>query len=47
MWHLWISYGVDTPPSQDPLMKTDRPWASPVHKPNPTFSRGAFKTYST
>ncbi|KAK1766268.1 NADH ubiquinone oxidoreductase subunit NDUFA12-domain-containing protein [Phialemonium atrogriseum] len=47
MWHMWISYGVDQPPTQDPLTATNRSWASPRHIPNPTFSRGAFKTYST
>ena len=47
LWHLWISYGIDQPPNQDAIAKTNRSWASPRHIPNNTLSRGAFKTYST
>ncbi|KAJ4306625.1 hypothetical protein N0V88_001430 [Collariella sp. IMI 366227] len=48
LWHAWISYSVDTPPTQDPLMSTlNRPWAPKSHIPNRTFTRGAFKTYNT
>lgn len=47
LWHSWISYAIDTPPNQDPIASASRPWANPNHVPNPTFSRGAFKTYST
>ncbi|TVY44474.1 NADH dehydrogenase [ubiquinone] 1 alpha subcomplex subunit [Lachnellula occidentalis] len=47
-WHAWISYLVDKPPTQDPILQTQvRPWELPNHRPNMTFSRGAFKTYST
>ncbi|EOO00914.1 putative nadh-ubiquinone oxidoreductase subunit protein [Phaeoacremonium minimum UCRPA7] len=47
LWHMWISYGIDTPPTQDPLSKTARSWAKPYHIPNYTQSRGAYKPYST
>lgn len=47
-WHAWISYMVDKPPTEDPLLQTKvRPWELPDHRPNFTQSRGAFKTYST
>lgn len=47
-WHAWISYQVDAPPTQDKLLRTGvRAWELPTHRPNPTFSRGAYKTYST
>jgi NADH:ubiquinone oxidoreductase subunit len=47
-WHAWISYMVDKPPTQDPILRTGvRPWELPDHRPNFTASRGAFKTYST
>ncbi|TVY22014.1 NADH dehydrogenase [ubiquinone] 1 alpha subcomplex subunit N7BM [Lachnellula arida] len=47
-WHAWISYMVDKPPTQDPILKTQvRSWELPNHRPNMTMSRGAFKTYST
>lgn len=47
-WHAWISYMVDKPPTQDPLLQTGvRSWELPEHRPNFTASRGAFKTYST
>ena len=44
---MWMSYAIDRPPSQDPIAKIDRSWASPEHIPNTTLSRAAFKTYST
>ncbi|KAJ4425230.1 hypothetical protein N0V82_000040 [Gnomoniopsis sp. IMI 355080] len=47
LWHAWISYAVDTPPTLDPLAKTVRSWAKPYHIPNYTGTRGAFKTYNT
>ncbi|KAK4105148.1 NDUFA12-domain-containing protein [Parathielavia hyrcaniae] len=49
LWHAWMSYMVDTPPNQDPIVTaaSDRPWVPKSHIPNLTFSRGAFKTYST
>lgn len=49
LWHAWLAYAVDTPPSADPLRAAAeaRPWATPEHRPNQTATRGAFKTYST
>ncbi|KAK3374205.1 NADH ubiquinone oxidoreductase subunit NDUFA12-domain-containing protein [Lasiosphaeria ovina] len=47
LWHMWISYGVDTPPNQDPLAVSNRSWASPHHIPNHTQTRGAYKPYNT
>lgn len=39
---------VDTPPTVDKLLQPgQRTWEIPEHRPNPTFSRAAFKTYST
>ncbi|RKF61878.1 NADH dehydrogenase 1 alpha subcomplex subunit N7BM [Erysiphe neolycopersici] len=47
-WHAWISYMVDKHPTQDKLLQTKtRPWELPDHRPHPTATRGAFKTYST
>jgi NADH:ubiquinone oxidoreductase subunit len=46
-WHLWMSQGVDVPPSQDPLMSPERAWAKTEHTPNFTMTRGAYKPYST
>lgn len=47
-WHAWISYMVDKPPTQDPILQTNvRAWEIPEHRPNFTATRGAFKTYST
>ncbi|KAH8890054.1 NDUFA12-domain-containing protein [Thozetella sp. PMI_491] len=47
LWHLWISYGVDKPPNQDPIATINRSWASPKHIPNYTQTRGAYKPYNT
>ncbi|KAK0629562.1 NADH ubiquinone oxidoreductase subunit NDUFA12-domain-containing protein [Bombardia bombarda] len=47
LWHLWISYGTDAIPSEDPLALTNRSWAAPHHIPNYTATPGAFKTYNT
>ncbi|EFX03951.1 NADH-ubiquinone oxidoreductase subunit [Grosmannia clavigera kw1407] len=49
LWHAWLSYSVDQPPTQDPLMALadSRPWVTLEHKPNYTATRGAFKTYNT
>ncbi|TPX09545.1 uncharacterized protein E0L32_009288 [Thyridium curvatum] len=47
LWHLWISYGIDTPPNQDPIAQTNRTWASSKHIPNYTATRGAYKPYNT
>ena len=39
---------VDAPPTADKILQTGlRKWEIPEHRPNPTLSRGAFKTYST
>ncbi|EKD13489.1 NADH-ubiquinone oxidoreductase subunit B17.2 [Drepanopeziza brunnea f. sp. 'multigermtubi' MB_m1] len=47
-WRAWMSYTVDKPPTQDPLLQTKvRPWELPDHRPNMTFSRAAYKPYST
>ncbi|KAI6250725.1 NADH dehydrogenase [ubiquinone] 1 alpha subcomplex subunit N7BM [Erysiphe necator] len=47
-WHAWISYMVDKPPTQDKLLHTKtKQWELPDHRPHPTSTRGAFKTYST
>ena len=47
-WHAWMSYLVDKPPTEDPVLKTgQRSWELPDHRPNLTMSRAAFKTYST
>ena len=47
-WHAWMSYLVDKPPTEDPVLKTgQRSWEIPEHRPNLTASRAAFKTYST
>ena len=47
-WHAWMSYLVDKPPTEDPILKTgQRSWELPEHRPNLTASRAAFKTYST
>ncbi|KAL2068180.1 hypothetical protein VTL71DRAFT_16278 [Oculimacula yallundae] len=47
-WHAWISYMVDKPPTEDPILQTQvRSWELPDHRPNFTQTRGAFKTYST
>ncbi|KAI1767517.1 NDUFA12-domain-containing protein [Hypoxylon sp. FL1150] len=49
-WHAWISYAVDKPPSQDPLLAYKRRvWEDIDAKtiPNYTMTRGAYKPYST
>ena len=47
-WHLWISYGVDKPPTEDALLKPGTRHFEPTKAiPNYTQSRGAFKTYNT
>lgn len=39
---------VDAPPTADKLLQPgQRTWEIPEHRPNLTFSRAAFKTYST
>ncbi|KAH0497740.1 hypothetical protein TgHK011_005026 [Trichoderma gracile] len=47
-WHAWISYAVDKPPTEDPLIATGTRFFEPaLPKPNYTMTRGAFKTYNT
>ena len=47
-WHAWMSYLVDKPPTEDPILKTgQRSWEIKEHRPNMSMSRAAFKTYST
>ncbi|KAJ5146294.1 uncharacterized protein N7515_000858 [Penicillium bovifimosum] len=47
-WHAWISYMVDAPPAADKILEGGiRHWELPEHRPNPTLSRSAYKTYST
>ena len=47
-WHAWVSYMVDKPPTEDPILRTGvRHWEIPEHRPTLTASRAAFKTYST
>jgi NADH:ubiquinone oxidoreductase subunit len=47
-WHSWMSYVVDKPPTEDPLLQTGTRVFEPV-KPIPSYTqtRGAWKTYST
>jgi hypothetical protein len=47
-WHAWISYMVDKPPTQDPILQTGvRPWELTEHRPNLSAGRAAYRTYST
>ncbi|KAI9772935.1 MAG: NADH dehydrogenase 1 alpha subcomplex subunit 12 ndufa12/DAP13 [Geoglossum simile] len=47
-WHAWISYLVDKPPKDDPILQTGvRAWEQKSHRANPTLSRSAYKPYST
>ncbi|KAL8771588.1 MAG: hypothetical protein Q9209_003031 [Squamulea sp. 1 TL-2023] len=47
-WHAWMSYIVDKPPTEDPVLRAgQRSWELPMHVPNMSASRAAFKTYST
>ena len=47
-WHLWMSYAIDKPPSEDPLVRTgQRAWELTEHRPNATLSRAAYRPYST
>ena len=43
-----MSYLVDKPPSEDPLLQRQvRTWEPKEHKPVMSASRSAFKTYNT
>ncbi|KAL7268141.1 hypothetical protein RUND412_009245 [Rhizina undulata] len=47
-WHAWLHYMVDKPPGIEPVLQHERrPWETPQHIPNLTFTRGAYKPYST
>ena len=47
-WHAWMSYLVDRPPSEDPVIRAGiRAWELPEHRVNFTASRAAYKPYST
>ncbi|RVX68305.1 hypothetical protein B0A52_07308 [Exophiala mesophila] len=47
-WHAWMSYNVDKPPTEDPIMAIGlRPWESKTPKINMTGTRAAYRPYST
>ena len=47
-WHAWISYMVDTPPTEDKLLQIGRrPWDDETARVNYTLSRAAYRPYST
>ncbi|KAG5949104.1 hypothetical protein E4U53_006024 [Claviceps sorghi] len=47
-WHAWMSYSLDKPPTEDPLIAVGlRKFEKPYPIPNYTQTMGAFKTYST
>lgn len=47
-WHAWMSYSVDKPPTQDPLLNAGTRAFEPSRAvPNFTQTKGAFKTYNT
>ncbi|KAG5984158.1 hypothetical protein E4U55_005871 [Claviceps digitariae] len=47
-WHAWMSYSLDKPPTEDPLIAVGlRKFEKPHPILNYTQTRGAFKTYST
>ncbi len=47
-WHAWISYMVDTPPTEDKLLEIGRrPWDDKTARVNYTLSRAAYRPYST
>ncbi|EMR71535.1 hypothetical protein MGN70_004603 [Eutypa lata] len=49
-WHAWMSYAVDKPPTEDPLIRYQRrAWEDKDAKtiPNYTMTRGAYKPYNT
>ncbi|KAF3919184.1 hypothetical protein AA313_de0207328 [Arthrobotrys entomopaga] len=46
-WHAWMSYAIDTPPSQSVIPNTGyERWGHNIGY-NPTQTRGAYKPYST
>ncbi|KAI5461739.1 NADH ubiquinone oxidoreductase subunit NDUFA12-domain-containing protein [Mariannaea sp. PMI_226] len=47
-WHAWISYSLDKPPTEDPLIQAGTRHYEPRKSVfNYTQTRGAFKTYNT
>ncbi|KAF2272316.1 NDUFA12-domain-containing protein [Westerdykella ornata] len=47
-WHAWISYMVDQAPPSDPIMNARvREWEPKEHRPTLTWSRSAYRPYST
>ncbi|KAI5790125.1 putative NADH-ubiquinone oxidoreductase subunit B17.2 [Geopyxis carbonaria] len=47
-WHAWLHYLADKPPGIDPVLQHERrPWEKKEHIPNLTFTRSAYKPYST
>ncbi|CAG7560018.1 unnamed protein product [Fusarium equiseti] len=47
-WHAWMSYAVDKPPTEDPLLQAGKRAFEPTRAlANFTQSQGAFKTYNT
>ncbi|EON66492.1 NADH dehydrogenase [Coniosporium apollinis CBS 100218] len=47
-WHAWMSYLVDKPPTQDPILQRQvREWEPKEHRPCLTWSRSAYKPFST
>ncbi|KAI9661589.1 MAG: hypothetical protein M1821_008827 [Bathelium mastoideum] len=47
-WHAWMSYMVDKPPSEDPINQTRvREWEPKEHRPTLTWTRSAYRPYST
>lgn len=46
--HAWLHYLTDKPPNVDAnMMHRKKPWEKPDHVPNLTWTRGAYKPYST
>jgi NADH:ubiquinone oxidoreductase subunit len=44
----WLHYTNDLPPTEEPALKHEaRPWEKQEHIPNVTFTRAAYKPYST
>lgn len=47
-WHGWISYMVDKPPTEDPVLRTgNNKWDLQKAVPNLTATSGNYITYST
>lgn len=47
-WHAWLHHMVDNPPTKDSMLQPrTNAWSQPTHVPNMTFTRSAYKPYST